>query len=140
MEVSGIISTLRLSNTNFYSLFLSGRVDDTGATMRVETGLSALFAILQGAAALYELPYAPLPRRDVLLTGPFDVAESAVLKRSTHDATFPLNYNVANKVLFTGYVTSKKLSCHLHSGKLQAIIPRDISKYHAISLTIFRPC
>ncbi|KAI8624061.1 hypothetical protein F5Y19DRAFT_491637 [Xylariaceae sp. FL1651] len=72
--------------------------------------LLTFFTVLQGVAALYDLPAPPSPRRDVELSSPFDLSDLATLKRSTHDAAFPLNWNVADKVLFSGKWKGSQLS------------------------------
>ncbi|KAJ8113187.1 hypothetical protein ONZ43_g5209 [Nemania bipapillata] len=77
--------------------------------MRAQAGFLALFSVLRGAAALYDLPEPPMPR-DEQFEDLFAGIESDILKRSTHDATFPLNFNVANRDLFNGNFQGGKLT------------------------------
>jgi len=87
----------------FY-IYKESTIDKSLAMLRPASFL-ALLAAFKGVTAIYDLPYPPEARRDVL--GPFDIDESSLLKRSTHDASFPLNFNAVNQVLFTGYVMSR---------------------------------
>ncbi|KAI0976620.1 hypothetical protein F4678DRAFT_413940 [Xylaria arbuscula] len=77
--------------------------------MRVQAGFITLFSVLRGAWALYDLPYLP-SHHGREFTDLFETVESNVLKRSTHDATFPLNFKVANKVLSSGTFHGAKLT------------------------------
>ncbi|KAI1309775.1 hypothetical protein F5Y03DRAFT_347337 [Xylaria venustula] len=77
--------------------------------MRVQAAVITLFSVLGGVRALYDLPDLP-SNRGREFTDLFDTVQSNVLKRSTHDATFPLNFNVANKVLSSGTFHGAKLS------------------------------
>ncbi|KAI0506912.1 hypothetical protein F5B22DRAFT_621842 [Xylaria bambusicola] len=77
--------------------------------MRVQAGFLTLFLMSRGTSALYDLPDAPL-NRDRQLIDIFDTIHSDVLKRSTHDARFPLNFNVANQVLSSGKFQGAQLS------------------------------
>ncbi|KAI0397469.1 hypothetical protein F5Y17DRAFT_455122 [Xylariaceae sp. FL0594] len=80
--------------------------------MFCQTNLLALFlaaaVAFQGVAAIYDLPEPPEARRDVL--GPLYVDEHSLLKRSTHDASFPLAFNAVNEVLFTGNIKGETLT------------------------------
>ncbi|KAI0810309.1 hypothetical protein GGR55DRAFT_133789 [Xylaria sp. FL0064] len=80
--------------------------------MRVQAGFLTLFSVLRGATALYDLPVLPLARREQFeqFTDLFDTVQSDVLRRSTHDASFPLNFNVANQVLSSGTFHGAKLT------------------------------
>ncbi|KAJ2987191.1 hypothetical protein NUW58_g4639 [Xylaria curta] len=69
--------------------------------MRSWAGLIALFSVLQGTTALYDLPEPPVPR-DQQFDDLFNIVQSDVLKRSTHNANFPLSLGITNKVLFSG--------------------------------------
>ncbi|KAF2969694.1 hypothetical protein GQX73_g3931 [Xylaria multiplex] len=69
--------------------------------MRVQTGFLALFSVLRGATALYELPDVPL-RRELRFTDLFEAVQSPVLRRSTHDATFSLDFEVTDEELTSG--------------------------------------
>ncbi|KAI0435028.1 hypothetical protein F5Y09DRAFT_337121 [Xylaria sp. FL1042] len=77
--------------------------------MRVQAGFLTFFAVLRGARALYDLPVLPLARGQEF-TDLFDTVQSDVLRRSTHDASFPLNFNVANKELSRGTFHGAKLT------------------------------
>ncbi|KAK5631610.1 hypothetical protein RRF57_007324 [Xylaria bambusicola] len=77
--------------------------------MRVQAGFPTLLFVLRGTSALYDLPDAP-PSRDRQVIDIFDTIHSNVLKRSTHDARFPLNFNVANQVLSSGLLTNESHS------------------------------
>lgn len=81
--------------------------------MHSPAGFLALFSVLRGAVALYDLPEPPLPRDEEFADLFEGVVESDILKRSTHDATFPLNFNVANRDLFNGYVVSEIFPIYL---------------------------
>ncbi|KAI0538736.1 hypothetical protein GGR58DRAFT_283621 [Xylaria digitata] len=69
--------------------------------MRIQTGFLALFLVLRGATALYELPDVPL-RREPRFTDLFEAVQSPVLRRSTHDASFSLDFEVTDEVLKSG--------------------------------------
>lgn len=71
--------------------------------MRAQAGFLTLLSALRGVTALYDLPEPPLPPDAELFGDLFDTIQSDVLKRSTHDANFPLNFGVTNQVLFNGY-------------------------------------
>ncbi|KAI1752822.1 hypothetical protein F4782DRAFT_500162 [Xylaria castorea] len=78
--------------------------------MRAQAGFLALFSVLRGVAALYDLPEPPLPRNEKHFGDLFDAIQSDVLKRSTHDANFPLNFAVTNQVLSNGNLGGGKLT------------------------------
>ncbi|KAI0454840.1 hypothetical protein F5B21DRAFT_221680 [Xylaria acuta] len=79
--------------------------------MRAPAGFLALFfTVLGGVTALYDLPEPPLPRDEEYFGDLFDSIQSDVLKRSTHDANFPLNFGVTNQVLFNGNFAGGKLT------------------------------
>ncbi|KAI1421871.1 hypothetical protein F5Y12DRAFT_765498 [Xylaria sp. FL1777] len=99
--------------------------------MRVQTGFLTFFSVLWGARALYDLP--ELPRsRNLQFTDLFDAVQSDVLKRSTHDARFPLNFNAANKVLSNGnfhgaQLTVKCIECSTTGEVIASAMLPDIS-------------
>ncbi|KAI0474753.1 hypothetical protein F4859DRAFT_78378 [Xylaria cf. heliscus] len=68
------------------------------------------FSALRGATALYDLPEPPLPRDVEHFDDLFGNIRSDVLKRSTHDATFPLAFGVTNQELFNGNFGSGTLT------------------------------
>ncbi|KAI0543662.1 hypothetical protein F4679DRAFT_567871 [Xylaria curta] len=78
--------------------------------MRVQAGLLALFSALRGVAALYDLPEPLLSRDEKHFGDLFDAIQSGVLKRSTHDASFPLNFAVTDQVLLSGNLGDSKLT------------------------------
>ncbi|KAI0187114.1 hypothetical protein EV127DRAFT_513982 [Xylaria flabelliformis] len=70
--------------------------------MRAEAGFLALFSVLRSVGALYSLPEPPLSRHEGNFGDLFGTIQSDVLKRSTHDANFPLGFAAINQVLFNG--------------------------------------
>ncbi|KAH8166206.1 hypothetical protein CIB48_g2056 [Xylaria polymorpha] len=78
--------------------------------MRAQAGFLTLLSALRGVTALYDLPEPPLPPDAELFGDLFDTIQSDVLKRSTHDANFPLNFGVTNQVLFNGNFGGGKLT------------------------------
>ncbi|KAI3338251.1 hypothetical protein F4824DRAFT_499587 [Ustulina deusta] len=99
--------------------------------MRVQAGFLTLFSMIQSTTALYDLPDLPLSR-DQQFTDLFDTVPSGVLKRSTHDASFPLNFNVANQVLSTGnfqgaQLTVKCVECSTTGKVIASAMLPDIS-------------
>ncbi|GAW16162.1 hypothetical protein ANO14919_055850 [Xylariales sp. No.14919] len=77
--------------------------------MRLQAGFLALVSALPSATALYDLPDVPLPR-EIQFADLFETVQSDVLKRSTHDASFSLNFGVANQVLSEGDFHGAKLT------------------------------
>ncbi|RWA03980.1 hypothetical protein EKO27_g11128 [Xylaria grammica] len=77
--------------------------------MRLQAGFLALVSALPGVTALYDLPDVPLPR-EIQFADLFETVQSDVLKRSTHDASFSLNFGVANQVLSEGDFHGAKLT------------------------------
>ncbi|KAJ3571199.1 hypothetical protein NPX13_g5460 [Xylaria arbuscula] len=87
--------------------------------------------MLSGARALYDLPDAPT-RREQQLPDVFHTIRSDILKRSTHDASFPLNFNAANQVLGSGkagdvQLTVKCVECSTTGEVVASAMLPDIS-------------
>ncbi|TRX96462.1 hypothetical protein FHL15_002734 [Xylaria flabelliformis] len=92
--------------------------------MRAQAGFLALFSVPRSVAALYNLPEPPLPRHEGNFGDLFDTIQSDVLRRSTHDASFPLHFAATNQVLFNGnfgdsMLTVKCIECKT-SGEVTA--------------------
>ncbi|GAP84356.1 hypothetical protein SAMD00023353_0701740 [Rosellinia necatrix] len=77
--------------------------------MRAQTGFLTLFPVLRSVTALYTLPEPP-QRRDGDLEAFYNMVGSDVLKRSTSDATFPLNFGLVDQVLAEGDFGGVELS------------------------------
>ncbi|KAI1739249.1 hypothetical protein F4680DRAFT_423282 [Xylaria scruposa] len=100
--------------------------------MRVQAGFLTLFSVLRGVAALYTLPEPPLPRQEGNFGDLFDTIQSDVLKRSTHDANFPLNFAVTDQVVFNGdfgggSLTVKCVDCRTTGAVTASAMLPDIS-------------
>ena len=85
--------------------------------MRVQAGFLTLSSVLRGVTAIYDLPDVP-SSHDQQFIDIFNTVRSDVLKRSTHDESFSLNFNVANQVLSSGYVVPKNFSYHTFASRV----------------------
>ncbi|KAI1171777.1 hypothetical protein F4777DRAFT_582571 [Nemania sp. FL0916] len=101
--------------------------------MQSLAGFLTIVSLLQCAVALYELPTIPTWREEQyedIFDGVVD--ESDVLKRSTSDATFPLDFNVKDQEIFNGNfegvtLTVKCIECATTGQVVAAAMLPDLS-------------
>ncbi|KAI1823031.1 hypothetical protein F4861DRAFT_354135 [Xylaria intraflava] len=76
--------------------------------MQFQAGFLALCFALRGVAALYSMPEPPVPR--AVAADVFDGFQSDAYRRSTHDGSFSLDFDVKNKHLITTEVAGLELN------------------------------